>query len=81
MFCGNCGKKLEDGATKCPDCGTPVPESMRTKPAGSQGQAVPRVPAVRKVERQPEVELLAEEETLEKAVLRKGMSFLAELWW
>lgn len=37
MFCGNCGKKLEDGAAKCPDCGTPVPESMRTKPAGSQG--------------------------------------------
>lgn len=37
MFCGNCGKKLEDGAAKCPDCGTSVPESMRTKPAGSQG--------------------------------------------
>ena len=37
MFFGNCGKKLEDGAAKCPDCGTSVPESMRTTPAGSQG--------------------------------------------
>ena len=24
MFCGNCGKPLNEGALFCPECGTPV---------------------------------------------------------
>lgn len=26
MFCGNCGKPLSEGASFCPECGTPVKE-------------------------------------------------------
>lgn len=45
MFCGNCGKKLEDGVNFCPACGAPVhrtatsPEVPVSAPAVSTPQA------------------------------------------
>lgn len=30
MFCGKCGKKIEDKVKFCPYCGTPVDQKMAT---------------------------------------------------
>ena len=55
MFCGNCGKKLSDTASFCPECGTPV-ESEQNKT-----QSVVEAPIVESVpESTPESESMVE---------------------
>ena len=62
MFCGNCGKKLNEGAAFCPNCGTPVSsesaapvqevQKPEETPAASSESAAP-VQEVQKPEETP----------------------------
>lgn len=46
MFCGNCGKKLNEGAAFCPNCGTPVSaESAATVQEEQKPEETPAAPA------------------------------------
>ncbi len=40
MYCGNCGKKIEDGVAFCPECGRPT--STNNLPQKSQGRKFPK---------------------------------------
>ena len=46
-FCGNCGKKMEDGVKFCPSCGTGV-SADTAKAAAAPAAAVPAAPADKK---------------------------------
>lgn len=34
MYCGNCGKEIEDDAAFCPECGSRVEATQKTKVKG-----------------------------------------------
>lgn len=38
MFCPRCGKQIDDGATFCPSCGSPLQGEVRDKPGNDNGK-------------------------------------------
>lgn len=43
-FCQNCGKKLDDGAKFCPECGTPVGQKDMSKRNQEYGGKIIKCP-------------------------------------
>ena len=47
MFCGNCGKDIEDGVDFCPNCGkSPNGKSPKSKVAGDKGSKMASYPLI-----------------------------------
>lgn len=43
MFCGNCGKEIEDNSTFCPDCGNSLANNVGQVPASSINDKCKRI--------------------------------------